>query len=318
MDESSENSDRTGATQPAKVPGRGVLSGARDRAAALSRRGQQWVEDQDPASRTGTAIGAWKRYQAVEGPLQSLLLTAYVVIAVLPALLVMEEYLDNNPGALTNHLIHHFDLSATTAALLRSVLVKTRHHELVSALIAVAGALFVGLNYGRVLQLVHSRAWGIKLQKRGSDTWRYAVVLLGLYGLILLLLAQNSELAGNPSWAALTLTPGWIALLVLYFAWAPWLLTHGAISLRNLFPGAGLTALLIVALMIASSYILEYWINWYAGDYGGFGVVMAIFFWIGFASTIIVTAASLAPALAQRRELRSNTTHPNSRTLEGE
>ena len=69
--------------------------------------------------------------------------------------------------------------------------------------------------------------------------------------------------------------------------------------------GAGLTAFLIVALMIASSYVLEYWINFYAGDYGGFGVVMAIFFWIGFTSTIIVAAASLSPALAQRRDLRS-------------
>jgi uncharacterized BrkB/YihY/UPF0761 family membrane protein len=295
-----------------------MLGGARDRAAAVSRRGQEWVERQDPASRKGTTIGAWRRYQAVEGPLQSLLLTAYVVIAVLPALLVMEEYLDSNPGALTNHLVHHFDLSATTEALLRSVLVKTKQHELVSALIAMAGALFFGLGYGRVLQLVHSRAWGINLKRRGSDTWRYAAVLFELYGLILLLLAQNTELAGNPSWVALTITPGWIALLVLYFAWGPWLLTQRAISIRDLLPGAGLTALLIVALMIASSYILEYWINWYASDYGGFGVVMAIFFWIGFASTIIVAAASLSPALAQRRELRSSTTNRKSRAPEGE
>jgi uncharacterized BrkB/YihY/UPF0761 family membrane protein len=73
----------------------------------------------------------------------------------------------------------------------------------------------------------------------------------------------------------------------------------------DLATGAGLTAFLIVALMIASSYVLEYWINFYAGDYGGFGVVMAIFFWIGFTSTIIVAAARLSPALAQRRDLRS-------------
>ena len=284
---------------------RGV-SRARSRVESISQRGREWVNRQDPGSKRGVLIGAWERYQAVEGPLQSLLLTAYVVIAVLPALLVMEEYLDNNPGALTNHLVHHFDFSATTAALLRSVLVKTRHHELMSALIAIAGALFFGLNYGRVLQLVHSRAWGISLPRRSSDYWRYALVLLGLYGLILLLLVQNAELAGDPSWAALTLTPGWIAILVVYFTWAPNLLTHGMLSVRSLLPGAGLTALLLVALMIVSSFALEYWINWYAGDYGGFGVVMAIFFWIGFTSTIIVIAASLSPALAARRESRAD------------
>ena len=130
-------------------------------------------------------------------------------------------------------------------------------------------------------------------------------MLLGLYGLILLLLLQSTQLADHPSWAALTLSPGWIALLVLYFAWAPWLLTHRQIPIRNLLPGSALTALALVVLMIVSSFVLEYWINWYAGDYGGFGVVMAIFFWIGFASTITIAAASLSPALAQRRDLRS-------------
>ena len=56
--------------------------------------------------------------------------------------------------------------------------------------------------------------------------------------------------------------------------------------------------------MIASSYVLEYWINFYAGDYGGFGVVMAIYFWLAFSSAVIVWAAAISPALAQRRELR--------------
>jgi len=305
MSKTSENADRGDASQPAAAPRRRVLAGARDRAASVTRRGQEWVERQDPGSPAGVVIGAWRRYQAVEGPLQSLLMTAYIVIAVLPALLVIDEYLDNNPSALSNHLIHHFGLSSTTGTLLHSVLVKTKHHQLMSALIAMAGALFFGLNFGRVLQLVYSRAWGISLSKRPSDTGRYALVLLGLYGLILLLLLQSTQLADHPSWAALTLSPGWIALLVLYFAWAPWLLTHRQIPIRNLLPGSALTALALVVLMIVSSFVLEYWINWYAGDYGGFGVVMAIFFWIGFASTITIAAASLSPALAQRRDLRS-------------
>jgi membrane protein len=279
------------------------LSGAKNRVESVSRRGRDWVDRQDPGSRPGVLIGAWQRYQAVEGPLQSLLLTAYTVIAILPALLVLEEYLDSNPRALANHLVRHFDFTDTTAVLLRSVLVKTKQHELSTALLAIAGALFFGLNFGRVLQLLHSRAWRISLPKRTSDAWRYAAVLLGLYGMILVLLLQNEELAGDPSWAALTIAPGWIALLAGYFTWAPSLLTHRAISARDLLPGAALTAVALVALMIFSSYVLERWIDFYAADYGGFGVVMAIFFWIGFGSTIVVVAASLSPALAARRTL---------------
>lgn len=96
----------------------------------MSFRGQEWVERQTPATRNGTAINAFQRYQAVEGPLQSLLLTTYTFIAVLPALLVIDDYLDSNPGALSNRLVHHFGLSKQTAGVLRSVLVDTKHHEL--------------------------------------------------------------------------------------------------------------------------------------------------------------------------------------------
>jgi membrane protein len=282
------------------------LSRAKDRVGTVSQRGRDWVERQEPGSRRGVLIGAWERYQAVEGPLQSLLLTAYTVIAVLPALLVMEEYLDSNPRALADHLVHHFGFTDTTAVLLRSVLVKTKEHELSTALLAIAGALFFGLNFGRVLQLVHSRAWKISIPKRSSDYWRYAAVLLGLYGLILLLLFQNEELAGDPSWASLAVAPGWIVLLTGYFVWAPSLLTHRAISARDLLAGGALTAVALVGLMIFSSYVLERWIDFYARDYGGFGVVMAVFFWIGFGSTIIVIAASLSPALAARRTILSD------------
>jgi len=49
------------------------------------------------------------------------------------------------------------------------VLVDDRTHKLGSALFAIAGALFFGLNFGRVLQLVHARAWQIQLPRRLGD-----------------------------------------------------------------------------------------------------------------------------------------------------
>jgi membrane protein len=249
-------------------------------------------------------IGAWRRYRAVEGPLQSALLSLYVLVAVLPALLVMEEYLDPHPAALAHQLVHHYGLSGDTASLLRSVLVQGRAHELGSALLAVAGALFFGLGFGRVLQLVHARAWGVALPTKQTDYALYAAVLLGLYGLILLLLVQLKELKGSSSWVGLALAVGWVGLLVVFFVWAPWLLTHKRISRRDLLPGAVLTALGLVVLMIVSSYVMGFWVDLYARDYGGFGVVLAIYFWIAFSSAVIVWAASLSPVLAERRNLR--------------
>ena len=216
----------------------------------------------------------------------------------------MEEYLERNPGALADHFVRHFGLSTTTATLLRGVLVHTRHHELGSALLAIAGALFFGVGFGRVLQLMHVRAWRLSMDTRGTDYGLYGLVLLGVYGLVLLLIVQLTELAGHPAWIGYALVPGWIALLTLFFVWTPHVLTHRLIAARDLLPSAALTAAGLVGLMILSRFVMEPWVDFYARDYGGFGVVMAIFFWIAFSSAVIVWAASISPGLAERRTLR--------------
>ena len=90
----------------------------------------------------------------------------------------------------------------------------------------------------------------------------------------------------------------------MFFVWAPRMLTHRQLTARDLLPGAVVTALGLVVLMIVSSFVMELWVNLYAKDYGGFGVVMAIYFWLAFSSAVIVWAAAISPALAQRRELR--------------
>src|SRR3954453_9447136 len=199
---------------------------------------QGWVDQRDPASAPGVAIEAWRRYRAVDGPLQSALLSLYVLVAVLPALLVMEEYLDPHPNSLANSIVHHYNLNAATGSLIHSVLAEGRSHQLGSALLAIAGSLFFGLGFGRVLQLVHARAWQLSMPSNQADQVIYGAVLLGLYGLIMLLLLQLTELNDSPGWVGLTLALGWIAILVLFFVWAPWLLTHKLITRRDLLPGA--------------------------------------------------------------------------------
>jgi uncharacterized BrkB/YihY/UPF0761 family membrane protein len=115
----------------------------------------------------------------------------------------------------------------------------------------------------------------MKLRKQ-TDYALYAAVLLCLYGLILLLLVQLKELKGSSSWVGTALAVGWVGLLVVLFVWARWLLTHKRISRRDLLPEAVLTGLGLVVLMIISSYVMGFWVDLYARDYGGFGVVLAI------------------------------------------
>jgi uncharacterized BrkB/YihY/UPF0761 family membrane protein len=285
---------------------RRAVDGSRQRVAAATRRGQGWVDRQTPETAPGVAVGAWRAYRAVDGPVQSLLLTLYLFLAVVPAVIVMEEWVERRPGALATHIVRHYHFNAETATLIRSVLVHGRAHDVQTALIAIVGALAFGIGFGRVLQTVHARAWGLTLPAGRLKELRHVVVLMGVYGLLLLLVLELGELRAvdAPGWAGFALTPLWVVLLVAFFVWAPRYLTYGLLARRDVAPCAVLTAAGLTLLMLSSRYLMEWWVNWYALDYGGFGVVMAIFFWFVFGSGFIVWGAALAPALAQRRELR--------------
>jgi uncharacterized BrkB/YihY/UPF0761 family membrane protein len=274
------------------------------RVADLSKRGGEWADRRDPGSASGVAVSAWRHYRAVDGPLQSALLALYILVAVLPALLVMEAYFDPHPNSLANSLVHSYHLDSPTAGLIRGVLREGRTHEVGSALLAIAGALFFGLGFGRVLQLVHQRAWRLEPREELLDQGLYAAVLLALYGLILLLLVELNVLKNGSAWIDVVLVLGWVGVLVLFFVWAPWLLTHKQLTRRDLLPSAVLTAFGLVLLMLVSNYLMQFWIDLYAVDYGGLGVVLALYFWLALFSAVVVWAASLSPALADRRESR--------------
>jgi len=271
----------------------------------ISRRGQDWVDRQDPSTRPGVALDAWRRYRAVDGPLQTALLSLYILVAVLPALLVMEEYLDPHPNSLANQIVHHYRLNASTSQLIHNVLGAGRSHELGSALLAIGSALVFGVGFGKVLQLVHARAWKLDLRPRTADQIAYGVVLASLYGLLMLLLLQLNELHNHSTVVKVLLGIGWVGFLTLFFVLAPWYLTHRQLTTRDLLPGGILTALALVVLMVVSNYVMQFWVDLYARDYGGFGVVLALYFWLALSSAVIVWAAALSPALAARRTARA-------------
>jgi uncharacterized BrkB/YihY/UPF0761 family membrane protein len=281
-----------------------TIERARDRVTTAAERVGAWAEDRDPGSASGVAIGAWRRYRAVDGPLQSALLSLYILVAVVPAVLVMEEYLDPHPNSLANSLVHHYRLNASTSELIHNVLGAGRSHELGSALLAIASALVFGIGFGHVLQLVHARAWRLDLRTGVSDQLGYGAVLAGLYGLLLLLLLQLNDFHTGSTVVKALFGIGWAGFLTLFFVVVPWLLTHKQVAPRDFLPGAVLTALGLVALMVVSRFVMQYWVDLYARDYGGLGVVLALYFWIAFCSAVIVWAAALSPPLSERRSLK--------------
>ena len=88
----------------------------------------------------------------------------------------------------------------------------------------------------------------------------------------------------------------WFIVVLALFTFLPWILLHRQITVRQLLPGALLTTLGLVGMRIISQILFVNWLVWYSSYYGGFGIVMALFFWLMIASTIIVIAAALSPA----------------------
>jgi uncharacterized BrkB/YihY/UPF0761 family membrane protein len=274
---------------------------AQERVVHVGDRPRAWVESGDAASSRRTALSWWQQYRRIDGPLQSLLLTVYVFLAILPAVLVLAEYLERNPAALANHFVRRYHLTGSAAQMIRNVFVSDRHHELGSALLAIVSVLIFGVGFGRVLQLVYGRAWGLEVREKLSDQIRFAAVLMVLFGLIVIFLVQTTAIAGHPGWLNPAISPAWVVVLFGFFVWAPRYLVHNRISARDLVPSSALTAVGLVALMLVSSFVMGPWIDFYGTDYGGLGVVLALFFWIGLSSTVIVLAASLSPVFAGRR-----------------
>jgi Virulence factor BrkB len=111
--------------------------------------------------------------------------------------------------------------------------------------------------------------------------------------------------AGLSTWATWALIPVWFSAVLAVFTFLPWILLHRQITVRQLLPGALLMTLGLVGMRIISQILFVNWLVWYSSYYGGFGIVMALFFWLMIASTIIVIAAALSPALSAHREARA-------------
>jgi membrane protein len=267
----------------------------------LAERGQRWAEAQDPATRRGVGTHWVRRYRQADGQLYAVLLAAYFFLTVLPVTVVQATYISGSPDAFARRIARRLELTGTPAEFLNSVLVGAGKDRLVAVIVAVANIAVFGLGFGRVLQLAHARIWGLDLQRTIADQGRYLAVLLALMWLTCLGVLQLRYLRHTPAWAGWTLDAAWLAALTAYFVWAPRLLLHRRVGIRDLLPGAVITVAGLAVLHVASTFVLRRWLVSYSDTYGGLGIVMAIVFWLIAAATLMMFAAALSPAVAARR-----------------
>jgi membrane protein len=285
-------------------PKRGVSGkavAAWDRGNALAKRGIDWVEAEPAHTRKGAAIGVARRYKAAEGSVYVMLLSAYSLLTFIPALVAISTYTTSNSSGLSQEVIDRLHLKGGTASLVTSVIGGASTKQLGATIIAIANLALFGLGFGRALQLAHARAWGLDLKiSLVWDELRYVVALLTMTGTILLFAYAAADLKGTTwFWGVLPLL---FLGLVALFTGLPYMLLHGKVSARQLLPGAVVVAVGLLGMRLLSHWLFVNWLDWYGKYYGAFGIVMALFFWITIAATIIVVAAALSPPLSARRE----------------
>jgi membrane protein len=285
--------------------------GAYAKGNAAAVRGKEWADRQDPATRRGATIGWYQRFRESDGGLFIVLLTGYLFVTLIPAAVVMMDYVYNDPNKVADRLSARLDLTGSVKTMLDSVLTGASGHQLGATLLAVFDVLIFGLGFGRVLQIVHARSWRIDLGKpQFFDQARYLLTLAVPLGFLLVYILQTRALHGQPSWIGLVLLPVWIAALFYYFVWMPRMLLHHHVTHRQVVPGAVFTLVGLAVLRVLSGLLFRHWLVWYSTYYGTLGIVMALFFWIMLYSGLLILAAALAPALAHRRDLRQASSHP--------
>jgi uncharacterized BrkB/YihY/UPF0761 family membrane protein len=282
---------------------KGAASRVERKYTSVDRGVRDWTDRQEASSHAGIALATWRHYRDAEGQFYSLVLTAFFFLTLLPAALVLETYAESDPESGANAIIRRLSLHGETADLVRSVLSGTGGHKLNATLIAVFSVVIFGLGIGRALQLVHARAWGIEIKRHWLwDQVRYLAWFFGFLAVIMLFTLQNAFL--KEDWIQWVLALAWAVIIVAFFVWTPRFLLHNRISVMDALPGAILVTVGLLVLRLVSQIVLKNWLNWYSTYYGSLGIVMAIFFWLLIGSSIIVAAAALSPAYAERVRAR--------------
>jgi len=289
----------------------GLVTAAAARAEGVTERLEAWTQAQRPHTSRGVLIGWFIRYRRADGQLYALLLAAYLFVTLLPAALAMASYADSDPGAAADNLIQRLHLKGATASLVREVLSGAGGHQLTATLIAIVSVVVFGLGIGRTLQLVFGRVWGIPPQRSALvDNIRYFLWLMVFLLGCLLYVLEVSLLKSAANWVEWALAPFWLVGIAGFLAWTPVYLLHGRVTARQALPGAILCTVCLIGMRALSSIKLASSLNWYAKYYGGIGIVMAIFFWLVIATTILIVTSALSPAYAARHAEPATGDHP--------
>lgn len=248
-----------------------------------------------------------ERLVAIQFVDRSVALGSLAFTALVPLLLISAAYV---PGAdaLSDELIKRFQLSGSSADLLRQVFAQPDDVRQSVSWIGLLLLIVSSLSFTRALQRVYEHAW--RLDTRGLRGTRAGLVWIGgivLWSTVFASLRRWLVDLGGPITAVVVLLGG----NALLWLWSPWILLAKRIAWHRLVPTALLTSAAMSAVSVGSVLYMPKAIETASDSYGPIGIAIAFVSWlvgIGFA---LVACAGIGAVLGEalttpdRKDFRS-------------
>ena len=240
---------------------------------------------------------AVRRFFDIEGSVQSTVLAAQAFTSLIPFMVVVAAFAPGN-GDLADRLVDRFDLSGASARSVQQLFASSGETKSAVTWISIVILLLSALSFTRALQRVFQRAYGY-------DKGGVRDIPRGLGWIVALIawLIVSSPLKGSLEDVGGVVFAVALSSVLGFVLWlgTPMLLL-GERDWRHLAPGALSSALLAVALSIASGIYVPLVMTWSADRYGLIGIAFALQSWLLVAAFVVVIGAVVGATVVERAD----------------
>jgi membrane protein len=266
------------------------VAARRERATELA---QLWRGRAEQIPVIGTLITQWYRIEVVD---RSMAIGAQGLLAVLPMLVVLAAFLPHAVAVtLYQQVSDTLGLQRQQSAPLGGLMTEG-HSSANAGLVGVVIALLSATSFSRALQRMYTRAFdldwtGRRGKLRASSIWLFAWLAF---------LAFEAWFGSRSDILPLATAVGVNLFLHLGFWW--WTLHSlllGDVAWSDLLPTAAISSVAVLVLARGSGLVMPVYAKSMIGQYGSFGLILAMASWMVVMAGALVLSASLGSLITQ-------------------
>jgi membrane protein len=227
---------------------------------------------------------------------RAMTLAAQAFTSIFPLLITLAAFFDHGNGSVGDDIATTLSLPDSVRRALDQALPADTEQLAAFGIISVLIVLVSATSLSRALGRMYAKAWHVP-PAGWNGGWRWLVVIVALCtATIATQLLNHSERAFAENVAALSLT---CLLNTMLWAWVPWLLLVGRVSVIRLLPAATLMGVGSVGLTVASQIYMPHALTIGEEHFGSLGVAFTFIGWLFVVSFVLVIATVLGAVIAQ-------------------